>query len=176
MTLREIEIEYNKLAETSEFAEPKSDTTIYRYLKAFEKAGLVTQAGRRVYFGKTATEILYCRTASVFLGRNLPLTYWRSDRGRQFFKRVFAGLGQIYDGYKPIKKCLDDFIPRFEKAKDEEAMKLLDKIDDKALEIISDGDMWEITETFAIVRLFGLILNRPEILNELQTCFKKTSK
>jgi hypothetical protein len=173
MTAREIEAEYNVIAETNENMEKKSDTTIYRYLKAFEKADLVAQAGRRVYFGKTATEILYCRTASVFLGRNLPPSYWNSDRGKQFFERVFSGMTKVYDDHEPIKRCLREFIPRFEKAKDDRVPLLLDHIDSDALETILDGDMWEIEQTFAYVRIFGLLLNQPEILEELLKCFKK---
>ena len=173
MTAREIEAEYNKIAESSDLVEKKSDTTIYRYLKALEKASLVAQAGRRVYFGKTATEILYCRTARVFLNRNLPPSYWNSDRGKRFFERVFSGLSKVYDGHKPIKKALREFIPRFEKAKDDKVPVLLEKIESKDLEVILDGDMWEIEQTFAFVRIFGLLLNQPGILEDLRKCFRE---
>ncbi|MFX1370091.1 MAG: winged helix-turn-helix domain-containing protein [Promethearchaeota archaeon] len=176
MTIREIEATYNEIAKDNSSLDTKSETTIYRYVKSFEKAGIVTQAGRRVYKGKTATEILYCRTAKVFLNRNLPLSYWNSKRGKNLFRRIFASLGPIYDGHRPIKKCMQEFIPAFEEAKDDFAREMLDKLDEESLHLITDGDMWEIGEVFAFVRIFGVLLNKPEILDTLRNCFEKTSE
>jgi hypothetical protein len=175
-TLREIVVKYNEAANEDDTLDEKSDTTIYRYVKALEDVSLVTQAGRRVYLGKTTTEILYARTAKVFEPKALPLSYWQSDRGRALFHRVFSAISKISPDQKVMKKCLSDYILKFERAKEREVKAMLDRIDDESLELITGGDWWEISQTLNYTGIFGVILNQPKILEELLNCFKKTKK
>ena len=62
MTVPELEESFKKIGEE------KSDKTIYRYLKKLEDAGLVIQAGKRVFASETKvkTQTLYMRSAKVF--------------------------------------------------------------------------------------------------------------
>ena len=176
MTLREIDKEYNEVASKDDLIDPKSDTTLYRYIKALEAAGLVAQAGRRVHYGKNATEILYSRTARVFQNQALHVSYWESERGRKFYDRLFAAISNIYDDHEADKECLRNFILKFERAKEKEFETLLPKLDEKALFSITGGDWWEIEQTLRYSSLFGLLLNKPAFLDGLRKCFKKKRK
>jgi DNA-binding HxlR family transcriptional regulator len=173
MTLREIEKEYNKLACKEDYIDPKSDTTLYRYVKALEKVGLVTQAGKRVYLDKNATEILYSRTAKVFQNQALHVSYWESERGRRFYERLYAAIKYIYDGHVADKECLRKFILKYERAREKEFEELYPKLDEESLQSITDGDWWEIDQTLGYSSTFGLLLNRPEFIKQLAKCFKK---
>jgi DNA-binding transcriptional ArsR family regulator len=173
MTLREIASEYNEHAKNNESLDQKSETTIYRYVKALEEAGLVTQAGRRVYMGKTTTEILYARTARVFQNKALPLAYWNSSRGRTLFKRIYSAIEKIYPDHKPMKKCLSDYIYSFEEAQEKEVEKILQSLDDDVIELITAGDWWEIEQVVKFIGIFGLVLNQPSMFDNLEKCFKE---
>ncbi|MDF1540532.1 MAG: hypothetical protein P1Q69_16670 [Candidatus Thorarchaeota archaeon] len=175
-TLREIDKEYNEIAKKDDLIDEKSDTTLYRYIKALETAGLVTQAGRRVYFSKNATEILYARTARVFQNQALHVSYWDSERGRKFYDRMYAAISNIYDGYQADKECLRNYILKFERAKEKEFEEILPKLDEDELNAITDGDWWEIEQTLRYSSLFALLLNKPGFIDGLRKCFKKKSK
>ena len=88
MTVKEIEIAYSEEAKKHDTHEPKSDKTIYRYLKTLEDAGLVTPAGQRVVIGKTATETLFSRTAHIFLTTVEKSKWWDSKEGLEFVKKI----------------------------------------------------------------------------------------
>jgi hypothetical protein len=173
MTLREIQAAYNSLAEEQDNLEPKSDTTIYRYVKALESAGLVAQAGRRVQEGKVASEILYSRTAKVFQPKAFPPSYWNSDAGKTFFERAYASLSHILEGYEVDKEGLRAFVRKFEQEREDETNDTISKLDDDALEFITGGDWWEIEQTLRFTGLFALFLKRPEIIEELRSLYKK---
>ncbi|MHA1907231.1 MAG: hypothetical protein ACW98Y_08045 [Candidatus Thorarchaeota archaeon] len=175
MTLRELDKEYNEIAIKDELIDPKSDTTLYRYIKALEAAGLVTQAGKRVYLEKNATEILYSRTAKVFQNQALHVSYWESERGRKFYDRLYAAIKNIYEGHEADKECLRKFILQYERAKESEFEQLFPNLDEETLELITDGDWWEIEQTLRYSSTFGLLLNRPEFIKQLAKCFKKKS-
>ncbi len=175
-TLRDIVLNFNEIAKEDTLYDEKSETTIYRYVKALEDAGLVTPAGRRVFYGKTATEILYARTARVFQTWALPLSYWHSDRGRKLFSRIYAALSKVYPNHKTLKKCLSDYIYKFEQARDLEFNAVLEKLDKEEVELITEGDWWEISQVIRFTGTFGVILNQPELLEELVKCFKKGQK
>jgi len=176
MTLREIDKEYNEMASKNELIDPKSDTTLYRYIKTLEGAGLVTQAGRRVHYEKNATEILYSRTARVFQNQALHTSYWESERGRRFYDRLYAAISNIYEGHQADKECLRNYILKFERAKEREFEEILPKLDEDALDSITSGDWWEIEQTLRYSSLFGLLLNKPEFIDGLRKCFKKKRK
>ncbi|MHA2424702.1 MAG: hypothetical protein ACXAEF_07930 [Candidatus Thorarchaeota archaeon] len=173
MTLREIDKEYNEIAKKDDLIDSKSDTTLYRYIKALEAAGLVAQAGKRVYLEKNATEILYTRTAKVFQNQALHVSYWESERGRKFYDRLYNAIKNIYEGHEADKECLRKFILKYERAKEKEFEELYPKLDEASLQSITDGDWWEIEQTLMYSSTFGLLLNQPEFVKELGKCFKK---
>lgn len=173
MTLNEIAEEFNRIAEKDKFIKSKAATTVYRYVKVLEEGGLVTQAGRRVHYDKNATEILYSRTATVFQNMALPTSYWTSERGRAFYSRLYTAIKGVFEGYEADEEMLSNFIVRFERGKEKHFEKVLPRLDEKELHLLTGGDWWEIEQTIQYSGLFGLLINEPEIIDELRKCFKK---
>jgi DNA-binding transcriptional ArsR family regulator len=171
-TVRELEKAYRKEAATSEWYEPKSDKTIYRYLKVLEKADLVVPAGQRVIIGKTATETLFSRTARVFIIRHHRPVWWRSEKGEQLARRLGILLGRLYNNREPSIKCIQNFIIKFETAKEVEFKKLLETVDEEILEHITAGEWDEIDKILRYVKLFSMFLNQPDLLERFRSCFK----
>jgi DNA-binding transcriptional ArsR family regulator len=172
MTVRELEEAYSKEAAKSESCEPKSDKTIYRYLKALEKAGLVVPAGQRVVMGKTATETLFSRTAHVFNFHGKEPVWWKSEKGEQSVRWISILLGRFYNNREPSIKCLQNFIIQFETAKEVEFKKLLATADKKILEHITAGEWYEMKETLDYIEHLNLLLSQPDLLERLRSCFK----
>ncbi|MBN2230190.1 MAG: helix-turn-helix transcriptional regulator [Candidatus Thorarchaeota archaeon] len=173
MTIVEIAEEFNKSAKKDDAIKEKAATTIYRYVKTLEDVGLITQAGRRVHYDKNATEILYCRTAKVFQNMALPTSYWTSERGRVFYSRLYTAIKGVFEGYEADEEMLSDFIVRFERGKEKHFERVLPRLDENELAHITGGDWWEIEQTIQYSGLFGLLLNEPEIVEDLRKCFKK---
>ena len=101
LTVRELEKAYEKLAN-----EPKSDKTLYRYLKFLEKAGLVAPAGQRVTVGKTATEALYARTAKLFYASFAYNDLWECSFCNEVLTKVAKILSLREDMPEQDKNCI----------------------------------------------------------------------
>lgn len=173
MTVKELEKAYNKEAATSESYEPKSDKTIYRYLKTLGNADLVVPAGQRVVFGKTATETLFSRTARVFfIQEEEGPDWWISEKGRRLAKRIATLLGQFYKNGEPSIDCLQKLIIHFEKSQESELNKILTKMDESTLELVIGGEWEETDKILHYVKYFGMFLDQPDLPKRLRDCFK----
>jgi hypothetical protein len=172
MTRRDIVDAYNKAALDNENVKQKSEITIFRYLKTLEKVGLVMKAGRRVVFGKTASEILFSRTADIFMHRVFTESYWNSRMGKVFMNRVLNAFQKIYGDKKIDEGCFKRFLVEYENAKDKETVDLIKNADDDAIQTIVEGDWWEIDQIFGYMGIFGIFLNQPKLIASLRACFK----
>jgi len=172
MTVRELEKAYRKEAANSESCEPKSEKTIYRYLKTLEKADLVVAAGQRVVMGKTATETLFSRTAHVFNFHGKEPAWWKSEKGEQSARWISILLRRFYNNREPSIKCIQNFIIQFETTKEAELKKLLVTADEEILEHIAAAEWDEIKETLYYIEHLSLFLSQPDLLERLRSCFK----
>jgi hypothetical protein len=174
MTVRELEEAYKVFAKDSGTQEPKSDKTIYRYLKVLQDADVVVPAGQRVVIGKTATETLFERTARAFLVRAGEEKAEDKEKGRRMTERISKLLGRVYDNREPDPACCEKFFNRVEEDAKALQEQLLSSADEEALELATTGDWEEIDEVLTMVTIFGLFLKRPEMLDELTRCFVKS--
>ena len=172
MTRRDIVDAYNEAALDNDNVKPKSEITIFRYLKTLEKAGLVMKAGRRVVFGKTASEILFTRTADIFMHRVFTEAYWNSKLGQVFMNRVLKSFQKIYGDRKLDEDCFKRFLIEYENAKDKETERLIKDADEETIQTIVEGDWWEIDQIFGYMGMFGIFLNQPKLVDSLRACFK----
>lgn len=172
MTVRELEKAYGKEAAKSESCKPKSEKTIYRYLKALEKADIVVPAGQRVVMGKTATETLFSRTARVFDFHGKEPAWWKSEKGEQSARWISILLGRFYNNRELSIECIQNFIIQFETAKEVEFKKLLATADEEILEHITAGEWYEMKETLYYIEHLNLLLGQPDLLERLRSCFK----
>ena len=117
LTVKQLVEKYEEIT-----GDKKSDKTMYRYLKEFEKRDLIIPVGQRVTRGKKATETLYGRTAKVFYFYQSELDYWNSDETKEeseiLLKTLSDLLSKSLDVPKPNTDCLrrimiknDVFIP-----------------------------------------------------------------
>lgn len=173
MTVREIEKAYRKEALSCEDCEPKSDKTIYRYLKVLEEADLVVPAGQRVVIGKTATETLFARTARIFLlhGADKP-SWWMEKEGQKIAHKVGTLLAHLIGGESPSIECLQEAFQSLDKAREAELERLVATAGDEALEYMCEGEFKEIDKIVSIVGLYAAIINNTDIVEKLRGCFK----
>jgi DNA-binding transcriptional ArsR family regulator len=176
MTVKEIESAYSEEAKKHDTHEPKSDKTIYRYLKTLEDAGLVTPAGQRVVIGKTATETLFSRTAHIFLTIAEESKWWGSKDGQEFVKKIGFPVGYNLGDYEPSIECLTKFMVRLDNARETEFANLAAAEDAQLISQLSGKDWHHITKLLFYIGLFSVFLKQPELIEDLRRCFKKRRK
>lgn len=150
MTIEELTVRYNEYVETQGLAtnldsdaiekSKKSEMTIYRYVKDFEKENLnlVTQAGRRIEPGKTTTKALYSRTAKLFYPILMSEDYWDDEDSNKFVD-VQAALLQLYlKNTKISKPLLKELLKKMEKDASEAGAKVFEENNDAVSELIKD--------------------------------------
>ncbi|MFX1482741.1 MAG: winged helix-turn-helix domain-containing protein [Promethearchaeota archaeon] len=168
MTIREIEDAYKLRAADHETVEPKSYNTIYRYIKALEKEGLVISGGKRVEFGKTAAETLFSRTAKLF---HFGCPPDMSKEGREFVSRVIEGLMLVHGESKETETCLHESVTEISIAMKDEITKLA-SVDDKGkLGEILSGEWEYMIKILDFIAFFEVLLNHPELVKKLKDCF-----
>jgi DNA-binding transcriptional ArsR family regulator len=173
MTIKEIETAYGDAASRSGMTEPKSYNTIYRYLKTLEEANLVIAAGKRVAFGKTASETLFSRTAKMFhYGITIPYSDLGADSQR-VADHIVEAMKYIYDGYELSEDCLRKYMDEFADALNAQIEQLIERADETTLQTIAIGEFEEMLKVLDYVGIFGIILNQPDVLQKLMNCFKK---
>jgi DNA-binding transcriptional ArsR family regulator len=176
MTVKEIEAAYSEEAKKHDTHAPKSDKTIYRYLKTLEEAGLVTPAGQRVVIGKTATETLFSRTAHIFLTTAEESKWWDSKEGQEFVSKIGNPVGYNLGDYEPNIECLTKFMARLDSAKEKELTNLAAAEDKQLISQLSGKDWHHITKLLYYVSLFSVFLKEPKYIEDLRRCFKKRKK
>lgn len=168
MTVRDLEKAYREAAEKEEGLEPKSDKTIYRYLKVLEKAGLITPAGQRLVIGKAVTEKLFSRTADFFLLIENPPNYWETRKGKTIARRIGNLLSHLFEGEEPKQKAILEILTHFDRAREEGLEKLVGSGNRRTLEMISTGSLISLRKIIQYVGIFAALLEKPELLQELQ--------
>lgn len=176
MTVKEIEVAYSEEAKKYGSHEPKSDKTIYRYLKTLEEAGLVTPAGQRVVIGKTATETLFSRTAYIFLTTVEESKWWDSKDGQEFVEKIGIPVGYNLGDYEPSIECLTKFMARLDNAKAAELANIASAEDKQLISKLSGKDWHLINKLLYYIGTFSVFLKQPEYLEDLRRCFKKRRK
>ncbi len=171
MTVKELTKAYNETA-INQGTPKKSSKTMYRYLKHLEKAGLVTQAGKRVTFGKTATETLFSRTAQMFHFRDFAPEWWDSELSLKFSQGVAAAIEQLYDGSTPDATCIRELIHEFENEKELKIHEFVTKDGGKALNLIATSQFTQIEMALQYIGIFSVLLRDPGIIDKLRECFK----
>ncbi len=167
MTVKEIEEAYNKEAKLADIYEPKSDKTLYRYLKHLEKVDLVVPAGKRVVYGKTASETLFARTAIVFITHDETSNWYATDEGLKIVERGASGLEQLRGTSISISK-LSKVMQKLEDMKGEAIEKLIEESEESALEKITSGDWEDMNKSLGWIKLLNALLDADELLDGLR--------
>jgi DNA-binding transcriptional ArsR family regulator len=173
MTVREITAAFNKEAKKSSNIDPKSEKTIYHYLKVLEELEIIITAGQRVTIGKTATEKLYMRTARMY-ERRYKYIDWLGEEGNEWASRFSTLISSMFSTEKrPSAKYIQEFFAKWTKANKAELEKMATLAPDDVVEIITGCDLRDLSEIVGRVYIFGTFLNRPDLLEQLRDCFKE---
>lgn len=172
MTVQEITADYNKKAEMCHMTEPKTDKTIYRYLKTLEELELVVPAGQRVIIGKTATEKLYMRTARVFQRKDID---WMSEKGNEWAHRFATILGYMLgtSNQEVSIECIQKFFKKWSETKLNTLEGFAKTESEDILELITEGEWEELIQFVDWVYIFGTLMEHPSLLKELRNCLER---
>ncbi|MHA2359248.1 MAG: winged helix-turn-helix domain-containing protein [Candidatus Thorarchaeota archaeon] len=171
MTIREIEEAYNIRAADHETVGAKSYNTIYRYLKALEKAELVIPAGKRIELGKTASETLFSRTAKLF---HYGCPTEMSKEAMDFTNRIVGGLMLVYGGSKEREACLRDVVIEITEKMKSEIVRLAETDDKAKLDSLMSGEWENVSKSLEYISFFGIVIHQPKLLKKFKDCFKLT--
>jgi hypothetical protein len=169
-TVQEITVDFNKKAEICHLTKPRANKTIYRYLKALEELELVIPAGQRVVVGKTASENLYTRTARIFRREDID---WMSEKGTDWTRRFATILGYMLGTsvHEASIECIQKFLKNWNETKLTTLEEFAKTATDDTFELITEGEWEELIHFIDWVYIFGTLIEKPKLLEELHACF-----
>ncbi|HUT80746.1 MAG TPA: helix-turn-helix domain-containing protein [Candidatus Bathyarchaeia archaeon] len=167
-TIKEIE-EYYKLE-----GNEKSDKTIYRYISTLSDAGLVVEAGKRIYTDdefKNKSLTIYMRTAKVF---NDLTKEMRSDMTKdKKFKRgyeAFRILLDLSDENKSFNEdCIAKIIEKVYIDGIDLASSLMEKVDEKIFDLLEGYDFGDVND-FILNTAWLLMIHKNDFKKILDEC------
>lgn len=172
MTVRDLEHAFKEEAKKHEGLQPRSDKSIYRYLKELEKAGLVVPAGQRVVSGKMVTETLFARTGQIFLLFRTKPDWWLTKQGAKVAKRIGRLLTFLLDGKMPPILTLQQLLKQFEENRQSLLERLASQGDKQVQEILASSTLTEHFRIEDAVGYFSTFILQPELLEQLRDIMK----
>lgn len=172
MTVRDLQQAFKDEADRHAGIAPKSDKSIYRYLKVLEDAELVVPAGQRVVGGKMVTETLFARTGQIFLLFYLTPNWWLTKAGKNLAKRIGTLMIFLYGGEQPPVKELQQLFMEFEQERQRVLERLAIEGDKQVLDILATSPLEEHFRIESYVGYFATFINHPEFLERLQKLMK----
>ena len=165
LTIKELVEEYNQIAE-----EPKSEMTIYRYVKELDKVDVVKEVGKRIKTGQSASETLYGRTAKIFWNLKDKEDYWKSEASKQTLDTL-RGLLILYKENTTITtEDLGVLLNKIYKKSSEELGAFFEENDDAINKIISGFTFKEVDKIFDIFGNLILLMKSKDFSEELEKC------
>ncbi|NHJ32171.1 MAG: winged helix-turn-helix transcriptional regulator [Asgard group archaeon] len=170
LTIEELEIAFKKSGND------KSDKSIYRYLGKLKKAGLVIEAGKRIFSDQAnqiKTQTLFARVAKIIFA---PIRFY--DKDESIERRSLILVNEILKERLELKDsadldCLRTKMDVIYKQKNAVTKDFFENVEnDSILDLIQD---FEIYDLYPILDFTGWILlfdKHPEFYNELKKCFK----
>ncbi|MCG3257569.1 MAG: hypothetical protein KAU62_15805 [Candidatus Heimdallarchaeota archaeon] len=165
LTIKELVEAYNQIAE-----EPKSEMTIYRYVKELNKIDVVKEVGKRIKTGQSASETLYGRTAKIFWNLKDKEDYWKSEASKQTLDTL-RGLLILYKENTTITtEDLGVLLNKIYKKSSEELGAFFEENDDAINKIISGFTFKEVDKIFDIFGNLILLMKSKDFSEELEKC------
>ncbi|NHJ04840.1 MAG: ArsR family transcriptional regulator [Candidatus Heimdallarchaeota archaeon] len=153
----------------------KSDKTIYRYLNKLKKAGLVIEAGKRIYTDKDnqiKTQTLFSRIAKVIF-----TPFSKTDRDPDLKKKSLKITSLILKEKLGQKgnadlNCLQNKIDDIIYTKQESIASYFQDTDNsEIITLIQTMDIAELYPILDIASWILLFIEKPEIINQILDCF-----
>jgi Fe2+ or Zn2+ uptake regulation protein len=167
MTVPELEASFKKIDEE------KSDKTIYRYLKKLEDAGLVIQAGKRVFASETKvkTQTLYMRSAKVFYIVKPEDEEETCPEEKKMIEALGISIGKKMNLRLKSVECLEKFLKRFKAQYSSYPREIIKNAEDEIIHLLEDLDFEYSKSLIEMISLLALLDDRIEWQQELIKCF-----
>ena len=171
LTVEELEIAFE------DSGNEKSDKTIYRYLNKLKKAGLVIEAGKRIFSdqdNQIKTKTLFSRVAKIIF---TPISRFAGDKNlEQRALEVTNILLKERLGFKELadSKCLLNNLNEIMEIKKQTISNIFDNIDNP--ELLKMVEEFDIHELYPILDYLGWILlsiEKPEMIKNFNNCYTK---
>lgn len=165
LTIKELVEKYNQIAE-----EPKSEMTIYRYVKELDKVDIVKEVGKRIKTGQSASETLYGRTAKIFWNLKDKEDYWKKEASKQTLDTLRSMLLLYKENTTIGSKDLGALMNKIYKISSEELGEFFVENDDAIDKIISGFTFKEVDKVFDIFTTLILLMKSKDFSEELEKC------
>ncbi|MHA1759454.1 MAG: ArsR family transcriptional regulator [Candidatus Heimdallarchaeota archaeon] len=171
LTVEELEIAFH------DSGNEKSDKTIYRYLNKLKKAGLVIEAGKRIFSDQNnqiKTQTLFSRVAKIIF---TPISRFDGDKNLE--KRALEVTNILLKerlGHNKLaeSKCLLTNINQVMEMKKKIVSDIFENIKNpKVLDMVEEFDIHEL---YPILDYLGWILvsiEQPQVLKDINKCYTK---
>ena len=170
LTIEDLQLAYNNIGSK------KSDKSIYRYLGILKKAGLVIEAGKRIYSDKDnqiKTQTLFSRVAKIIF-----TPYKRLERKEGLENKTYDILKIILQEKLGLKNssnnaCLKTNVDKLYNIKNEAIAKYFENInDEKILNLIEEFEIHELYPVLDLASWIILFEEHPETIKEFIRCFR----
>jgi len=187
LTIKELHVQYNnyiKLQGKQQSwdkdeieSRQKSEMTLYRYIKDLGTYDIVSEVGKIITTGQSATETLYGRTAKIFWNLKLKEDYWTSDpswtpeSGPQKMLETLRGLLVLYTkNTKITTENLAVLLTKTANTSSQELATFFEENNDQIGELITGYSFKDIDKVFDILGNLILIMNSAAFEEDLEKC------
>ncbi|NHJ46966.1 MAG: hypothetical protein FK733_04180 [Asgard group archaeon] len=154
----------------------KSDKTIYRYIKDLSDAGLVVEAGQRIFTDdehRNKSVNIYMRTAKVFHDNSGAMkgeSEIEKTKEKKGYYRAYKILLDLLEEDKDFTEdCIEEIIDKIYLEGHEIASQLIEKSGDEVFELLADYDFSEVSE-FLLNLAWLIMIYKKNFKTKLDTC------
>ncbi|NHK30067.1 MAG: hypothetical protein FK730_01860 [Asgard group archaeon] len=154
----------------------KSDKTIYRYIKDLSEAGLVVEAGQRIFTDeehRNKSVKIYMRTAKVFHDNSGAMkgeSEVEKTKEKKLYYKAYKILLDLLEEDKDFtENCIEGIIDKIYLEGQDLATKLIEKSGDEVFELLAEYDFTELNE-FILNLAWLIMIYKKDFKNKLTTC------
>jgi hypothetical protein len=155
----------------------KTIKTVYRHLDQLEAAGLVKVAGHRKPKDSRLVEKLYCRAARIFVTEEEGegAKWWRTKQGKTLLRNLSTVCWEFFQVAEADTTQFRKLMLEFFAFREKTTKKLFRMIQgsESLTELFGKADIEDIKFLVELVGLFGVLVKKPEILDQLQTVLRR---
>jgi hypothetical protein len=166
-TVKEVTFEYNRFID-----KPKSEITIYNYIKALQDVGLVIETGQRLVRGSTATTKLYARKAHLMFPMTIMTQkYWETEEGSELIETT-RNLMSFHTGNPPSERNdMQNLLKNIYSIPSTKLKGYVSNYGDSLRTIFTDCTQDEVREVINLFSLVMILLESEKYEKELKKCF-----
>ncbi|MCG3221692.1 MAG: hypothetical protein H7641_09965 [Candidatus Heimdallarchaeota archaeon] len=175
MTVRDVVKEYENNSNK------KSDKTIYRYLGRLAEAGIAAKVGKRVFIDEEnniRTETLYGNSAYLYLTTADIHPFSENAEGAVLLKRdpitkvIGLFLKKRLSARRIDEECLKKILVKRHTNAQDYLVKTIESGDEEIYNLVKELEFYDTGVILEIVAWIGSIMSNPNIVKEIEKCFK----